>query len=225
MNQNILISPSLMCMDLVKFKEQIEFLNKKAAYFHIDIMDGHYVPNITLSPFFVSQVKKISTIPLDCHLMVTNPENYIDDLAKAGCNIVTLHVETISGQAFRLFEKIHHLNMKIGIVLNPETTINNAKHYLHKVDKITVLTVDPGFAGQSFIPEMLDKIKELKTYRECNNLSYKIEIDGSCNSKTYEMLISAGADILIVGSSGLFNNAPDIEQAWNIMQQEIYKNH
>lgn len=101
----VFISPSLMCMDLTKFKEQIEFLDQKVAYFHIDIMDGHYVPNLTLSPFFVSQVKKLATKPLDCHLMVTNPENYIDDLAKAGCDMITLHVETISGQAFRLIEK------------------------------------------------------------------------------------------------------------------------
>ncbi|MGV6988582.1 D-allulose 6-phosphate 3-epimerase [Testudinibacter sp. P80/BLE/0925] len=221
MNKNILISPSLMCMDLVKFKEQIEFLDKKVGYFHIDIMDGHYVPNITLSPFFVSQVNKISTKPLDCHLMVTNPENYIDDLAQAGCDMVTVHVETISGQAFRLFEKIRKLGMKVGLIFNPETSLEMAKYYLHKVDKVTVLTVDPGFAGQSFIPEMLDKIRELKQFREKNQLSYKIEIDGSCNPKTYGMLISAGADVLIVGTSGLFHNDPDIETAWNMMEKNI----
>ncbi|WP_326979604.1 D-allulose 6-phosphate 3-epimerase [Chelonobacter oris] len=221
MRKNILISPSLMCMDLVKFKDQIEFLDKKVGYFHIDIMDGHYVPNITLSPFFVSQVNKISTKPLDCHLMVTNPENYIDDLADSGCDMVTVHVETISGQAFRLFDRIRCLGMKVGLIFNPESSLEFAKYYLHKVDKVTVLTVDPGFAGQSFIPEMLLKINELKEFREKNNLSYEIEIDGSCNPKTYKTLISAGADVLIVGSSGLFNNDPDIEKAWDIMQQNI----
>ena len=221
MSKNILISPSLMCMDLVKFKEQIEFLDKKVGYFHIDIMDWHYVPNITLSPFFVSQVNRISTKPLDCHLMVTNPENYIDDLAKAGCDMVTLHVETISGQAFRLFEKIEHLGMKVGLIFNPETPVEFAKYYLHKVDKVTVLTVDPGFAGQSFIPEMLEKIQDLKQFRLENNLDYKIEIDGSCNPKTYDILIKAGADVLIVGTSGLFHNDPDIEKAWDIMQKSI----
>ncbi len=217
----VFISPSLMCMDLTKFKEQIEFLDQKVAYFHIDIMDGHYVPNLTLSPFFVSQVKKLATKPLDCHLMVTNPENYIDDLAKAGCDMITLHVETISGQAFRLIEKIRYLEMKVGIIFNPETPIEKAKYYLSKADKVTILTVDPGFAGQSFIPEMLEKVAELKLFRETHQLNYEIEIDGSCNSKTYEMLIKAGADVLIVGSSGLFNNSDNIVEAWDMLEKEI----
>lgn len=219
----VLISPSLMCMDLTKFKEQIEFLDQKVAYFHIDIMDGHYVPNLTLSPFFVSQVKKLATKPLDCHLMVTHPENYIDDLAKAGCDMITLHVETISGQAFRLIEKIQRLGMKVGIIFNPETPIEKAKYYLHKADKVTVLTVDPGFAGQSFIPEMLEKVAELKLFRETHQLNYEIEIDGSCNPKTYEILINAGADVLIVGSSGLFNNSDNIVEAWDMLEREIEK--
>ncbi|ACA32210.1 D-allulose 6-phosphate 3-epimerase [Histophilus somni] len=217
----VFISPSLMCMDLTKFKEQIEFLDQKVAYFHIDIMDGHYVPNLTLSPFFVSQVKKLATKPLDCHLMVTNPENYIDDLAKAGCDMITLHVETISGQAFRLIEKIRYLEMKVGIIFNPETPIEKAKYYLSKADKVTILTVDPGFAGQSFIPEMLEKVAELKLFRETHQLNYEIEIDGSCNPKTYEMLIKAGADVLIVGSSGLFNNSDNIVEAWDMLEKEI----
>lgn len=218
-----LISPSLMCMDLTKFNEQLEFLDKKVGYFHIDIMDGHFVPNLTLSPFFVSQVRKLTTKPLDCHLMVTHPENYIDELAKSGCDMVTLHVETISGQAFRLIEKIQRLGMKVGIIFNPETVVENAKYYLHKADKVTVLTVDPGFAGQSFVPEMIEKIKELKTFREINKLNYQIEIDGSCNPKTYEILINAGADVLIVGTSGLFNNADNISEAWDMMEKEILK--
>ncbi|PJG85299.1 D-allulose 6-phosphate 3-epimerase [Conservatibacter flavescens] len=217
----VLIAPSLMCMDLTKFKEQIEFLDQHVGYFHIDIMDGHYVPNLTLSPFFVSQVKKIATKPLDCHLMVTHPENYIDDLAQAGCDMVTLHVETISGQAFRIIDKIKRLGMKVGIIFNPESAVENAKYYLHKADKVTVLTVDPGFAGQAFIPEMLEKIKELQSFREENTLQYEIEVDGSCNPKTYEMLINAGADVLIVGSSGLFNNAENIAEAWEIMKKDI----
>lgn len=219
----VLIAPSLMCMDLTKFKEQIEFLNQRSGYFHIDIMDGHYVPNLTLSPFFVSQVNKISTKPLDCHLMVTNPENYIDELAKSGCDMVTLHVETISGQAFRLIDKIQKLGMKVGLIFNPETSVENAKYYLPKADKVTVLTVDPGFAGQPFIPEMLDKIKELKSVREKEQLHYEIEVDGSCNPKTYETLIKAGADVLIVGSSGLFNNSDDIAEAWDMLEKEVSK--
>lgn len=219
--KKVLISPSLMCMDLLKFKEQIEFLDQHVDYFHIDIMDGHYVPNLTLSPFFVQQVNRIATKPLDCHLMVTKPENYIDDLARAGADMITLHVETISGQAFRLFDKINNLGMKIGLIFNPETSLESAKYYLHKVDKVTVLTVDPGFAGQSFIPEMLQKIEELKQYRQQQQLDYQIEIDGSCNPNTFQSLLKSGADVLIVGSSGLFNNDPDIVKAWQVMQDAI----
>ena len=215
------ISPSLMCMDLLKFKEQIEFIDQNADYFHIDIMDGHFVPNLTLSPFFVSQVKRIANKPLDCHLMVTRPQDYIAPLARAGADFITLHPETLNGQAFRLIEEIRSLGMKVGLILNPETPVDSMKYYIHKADKITVMTVDPGFAGQPFIPEMLDKIAELKAWREKNQLNYEIEIDGSCNQATYQRLIEAGADVLIVGSSGLFNHASDIDKAWALMSQQI----
>jgi len=208
-------------MDLLKFKEQIEFIDRHADYFHIDIMDGHFVPNLTLSPFFVSQVRRLASKPLDCHLMVTRPQDYIASLAAAGADFITLHPETINGQAFRLFDEIRRHGMKVGLILNPETAVDTMKYYIHKADKITVMTVDPGFAGQPFIPEMLEKIAELKEWRTREGLSYEIEIDGSCNQGTYQRLIEAGADVLIVGSSGLFSHSPDVAEAWNIMAQQI----
>lgn len=215
------ISPSLMCMDLANFREQIAFIDQHADYFHIDIMDGHFVPNLTLSPFFVSQVKKLANKPLDCHLMVTRPQDYISQLAQAGADMITLHPETLNGQAFRLIDEIRRLDMKVGLILNPETPVEAMKYYIHKADKITVMTVDPGFAGQPFIPEMLEKITELKAWRERENLQYEIEIDGSCNTATYERLIAAGADVFIVGSSGLFNHADNISDAWKMMSTQI----
>ncbi len=215
------ISPSLMCMDLSNFKEQIEFIDAHADYLHIDIMDGHFVPNLTLSPFFVEQVKRLSTKPLDCHLMVTRPEDYIDSLAGAGAGMITLHAETLSGQAFRMVDKIKSLGLGVGFILSPESAVEMMKYYIHLADKVTVLTVDPGFAGQPFISEMLEKVRQLKDYRENHHLHYEIEIDGSCNARTFKSLIEAGADVFIVGSSGLFNNAADIRQAWQIMQANI----
>lgn len=215
------ISPSLMCMDLLKFKEQIEFIDSHADYFHIDIMDEYFVPNLTLSPFFVSQVKKLASKPLDCHLMVTRPQDYIAQLARAGADFITLHPETINGQAFRLIDEIRRHGMKVGLILNPETPVEAMKYYIHKADKITVMTVDPGFAGQPFIPEMLDKVAELKAWRERKDLEYEIEVDGSCNQATYEKLMAAGADVFIVGTSGLFNHAENIDEAWRIMTAQI----
>ena len=111
--------------------------------------------------------------------------------------------------------------MKVGLILNPETPVEAMKYYIHKADKITVMTVDPGFAGQPFIPEMLEKIAELKAWREREGLSYEIEIDGSCNKATYQKLMAAGADVFIVGTSGLFNHADKIEDAWQIMAEQI----
>ncbi|KGQ11111.1 D-allose transport system permease protein AlsC [Beauveria bassiana D1-5] len=202
-------------------QEQIEFIDLHADYFHIDIMDGHFVPNLTLSPFFVGQVRKLASKPLDCHLMVTRPQDYIVPLAEAGADIITLHPETINGQAFRLIEEIRRHGMKVGLILNPETPVEAMKYYIHKADKVTVMTVDPGFAGQPFIPEMLEKVAELKAWREREGLSYEIEIDGSCNAATYERLMAAGADVFIVGTSGLFNHARDIDEAWQVMSEQI----
>ena len=145
----------------------------------------------------------------------------VDALAQAGADFITLHPETINGQAFRLIEEIRRHGMKVGLILNPETPVEAMKYYIHKADKITVMTVDPGFAGQPFIPEMLEKIGELKAWREREGLNYEIEIDGSCNKATYQKLMAAGADVFIVGTSGLFNHAEKIEDAWQIMVEQI----
>ena len=210
-------SPSLMCMDLTTFKEQVDILNERADFYHVDIMDGHFVKNITLSPFFVEQLNKITKLPIDVHLMVEFPGDYIDELAKSGATYICPHAETINKDAFRIINKIKSLGCKAGVVLNPSTPVEWIKYYIHLVDKITIMTVDPGFAGQPFIPEMLEKIKELKKIKEENNYSYLIEIDGSCNERTFKRLTSAGAEVLIVGSSGLFNLEEDLVVAWDKM--------
>ena len=220
--KKMMFSPSLMCMDLLSMKEQVEILNERADFYHVDIMDGHFVKNITLSPFFVSNLKRISKLPIDVHLMTEYPDDYIEELAKSGADYICPHAETINKDAFRIINKIKGFGCKAGIVLNPATPIEWIKYYIHLLDKITVMTVDPGFAGQPFIPEMLDKIKELKELKEKNGYQYLIEVDGSCNERTFDILTEAGAEVLIVGSSGLFNLDSDLPKAWDKMM-EIYE--
>lgn len=212
-----MFNPSLMCMDLLDIKEQTKILNERCDLYHVDIMDGHYVKNITLSPDFVSVFSQIAKKPIDCHLMVTNPDDYIEPLAKAGAEYICPHAETINAEAFRIINKIKDNGCKVGIVLNPATPLSYIQHYIHKIDKLTIMSVDPGFAGQPFIEEMLGKIAEAKKLKEENGYKFLIEVDGSCNKGTFKRLYDAGTEVFIVGSSGLFNNADTLEKAWDIM--------
>ncbi len=221
--KKVMFNPSLMCMDLLNIKEQTEILNERCDMFHVDIMDGHYVKNITLSPDFVSAFTKASKRPVDCHLMVTDPDDYIESLAKAGADYICPHAETINTDAFRILNKIKSLGCKAGVVLNPATPVSFIKHYINRLDIITVMTVDPGFAGQPFIKEMLCKIRELKRLKEENGYSYLIEVDGSCNKNTFKELYEAGAEVFIVGTSGLFSKDKDLKRAWDIMLEEFYE--
>jgi D-allulose-6-phosphate 3-epimerase len=213
-------SPSLMTMDLDKFKEQIEFLNDHVDSYHIDIMDGHYVPNITLSPWFMEEVRKISKLPMSAHLMVMDQSFWVNQLIEMKCEWICMHVELLDGLAFRLIDQIHDAGLKAGIVLNPETPIETIFPYIELVDKITIMTVDPGFAGQRFISSTLDKIVALRKLREEKGYNYVIEMDGSSNRKSFKEIDAADPDIYIVGRSGLFGLDESIEKAWNIMKTD-----
>ncbi|MDC0750441.1 D-allulose 6-phosphate 3-epimerase [Enterococcus innesii] len=210
-------SPSLMTMDLDKFKEQITFLNDQVDSYHIDIMDGHYVPNISLSPWFIQEVRKISTLPLSAHLMVTEPAFWVLQLIDINCEWICMHAEVLDGLAFRLIDQIHDAGLKAGIVLNPETPVSVILPYIDLLDKVTIMTVDPGFAGQRFIEGALDKIVELRELREEYDYHYVIEMDGSSNRKSFKRIDEANPDIYIVGRSGLFGLDDDIAKAWSIM--------
>ena len=188
------IAVSLMCMDFLKIKEQLEELNESVGMYHIDIMDGHFCKNITLSPDLIKSFKKVSKLPMDVHLMTTEPNDWIETVAEAGADIISVHAETINGDAYRIYNEIERLGCKRGLVLNPATTLESVKHYLNRVDLLTIMTVDVGFSGQPFIEEMLDKIAEAKKLREENGYHYKIQIDGSCNPKTFKRLKEAGAE-------------------------------
>lgn len=210
--KKILLSASLMCANFKNLKEDLEALEKGGIdIIHVDIMDGHFVPNITLSPLIIESLKNITNLPFDAHLMVENPNIFIDDLIKIGTEIITLHIEVISNYAFRIIDKIKKANKKLGIAINPATPIDNLEYIYPLVDKITIMTVDPGFARQAFIPNMQKKIKRLSDIKRKNSYNFLIEVDGGINKKTFSQVIKNGANSLILGTSGLFDVSHDLE--------------
>ena len=179
--------------------------------------------NITLSPSFVEAISPCTDIPIDVHLMVEYPDDYLDALARAGAGYLTPHAECINKDAFRMINKIRTLGCKVGVGLNPATPLSYIKPYLQSIDKLTIMTVDPGFAGQPFIPEMVQKVKEAKCLKEENGYNYLIEVDGACNEKTYKSLYEAGAEVFIMGSSGLFGLDENLEAAWHKMTEAFQR--
>jgi D-allulose-6-phosphate 3-epimerase len=214
-------SVSLMCMDLLNLRQQLEFLNGVADFYHVDIMDGHYVPNITLSPFFIESLKRVATLPLDAHLMVTRPETISPLCLSAGADYISFHAETVDARAFRLIDAIKAAGAKPGVVFNPETGPESARYYLDQVDKITIMTVDPGFSRQEFVRACLKKIEELRDLKEKHGYRYTIEVDGACNAKTFHDLAATGAEIFVLGNTGLFGLDPDLGTAWARMKENF----
>jgi len=209
-------------MDLTQFREQITAMNGRADFYHVDIMDGSYVKNITLSPFFIENLKKITNVPIDVHLMVNHPEDIIPLCIDAGADIISFHPETANNKIFRLLNQIKDAGRRCGVVLNPATPVDTIKEYAHLLDKVTVMSVDPGYAGQKFIPESLTKIQRLIALRETQGYHYLTEIDGSCNEKTFKVISQSGVDVFIVGTSGLFSLASNVSDAWDKMM-DIYQ--
>lgn len=215
--QKPMFSASLMCMDLLNVQEQIAIMNKSMDMYHIDIMDGHYAKNITLSPGFVKACAKIAKKPMDCHLMVEYPGDYIEELAEAGADIISCHAETINHNAFYLIDRIESLGCRFGVAINPATPFLYIKHYLNHVKLLTIMTVDVGYSGSKFVPEALDKVREAASYREEHNLDYLIQVDGACNADNFKAMDEAGAEIFVMGNTGLFGMAPDLTDAIDIM--------
>lgn len=212
---------SLMCMDFLDMRNQLEYLDRHIDGYHIDIMDGHFCKNITLSPDFIKTCNRLTTKPMDVHLMTTNPNDWIDACANAGAKMISPHAETINTDCFRTINHIREVGCQVGVTLNPATPLDYCRHFLNRIDVLTLMTVDVGFAGQPFITEILAKISEAKRLRDENNWHYKIMIDGSCNKRTFKALHQAGAEVYILGSSGLFSLDPSLPQAFAKMKENF----
>lgn len=194
------ISPSILSADFANLQADIERVEKGGAdYIHVDVMDGQFVPNITFGSNVVQAIRPVTKLPLDVHLMIINPENYIADFAKAGSDIITVHVES-TPHIHRAIQMIKDLDVKAGVVINPGTPIEMIKHVLPLVDQVLVMTVNPGFGGQSFITETVDKIAELAELRKVNDWTYQIEVDGGIVPETAKICREAGADVFVAGS-------------------------
>lgn len=194
------IAPSILSADFANLQADIERVEKGGAdYIHVDVMDGQFVPNITFGSNVVQAIRPVTKLPLDVHLMIINPENYIADFAKAGSDIITVHVES-TPHIHRAIQMIKDLDVKAGVVINPGTPIEMIKHVLPLVDQVLVMTVNPGFGGQSFITETVDKIAELAELRKANDWTYQIEVDGGIVPETAKICREAGADVFVAGS-------------------------
>lgn len=214
-------SPSLMCMDLLNVGAELEVLNQRADAYHIDLMDGHFAPNITLSPDFLKAISANTSLPLDVHMMVTTPTQWIELLIENGATWISPHAETINVNAFRIWNLVESMGAKPGVVLNPSTPLSWVEQYLERVDLLTFMTVDVGFAGQPFIEEVLPKIERSVQFRDDHGLDYTVQIDGSCNIGTFKRLWDAGADRFIVGSSGLWSRGETLDQAYDEMMNDF----
>lgn len=198
------IAPSILAADFSKLAEEVKCVEELGAdYIHIDVMDGHFVPNITLGPGIVKCLRPHTTLPFDVHLMIENPDQYIKEFKDAGADIITVHVEACR-HLHRTLQLIKQYDMECGVVLNPHTPLEMIKHVLNDVDWVLIMSVNPGFGGQTFIPDSLNKISTLNQWRQDGKFSFIIEVDGGVNEETARLCEEAGADVVVAGSA-VFN--------------------
>ena len=199
-----LLAPSILSADLLQLEKQIKIVEENGAdLIHVDVMDGHFVPNMTFGPVIIKNLKKITNLPLDVHLMVTDPRDMVKKFAEAGADTITIHQEACL-HLDRMLAMIKEYGCKAGISLNPATPVETLKLVFDRVDLILIMSVNPGFGGQTFIDYSLDKIKTLDILKKQNGYSYLIEVDGGINLKNAPSLLKAGANILVSGNS-IFN--------------------
>ena len=216
--KKIQISPSILSADFSQLGVEIKRLEEGGAdMIHVDVMDGHFVPNLTIGPPVIKALRKQCDLKFDVHLMISPVHKYIESYADAGADIITIHPEATDSLEASIL-KIRELNKKVGVSLNPESKIDLIKGFLDKIDLILIMSVNPGFGGQKFMPEVLEKIKELKKIQNNNNLDFDIEIDGGINFDNCKDAIEAGANILVSGTTIFKSNNGDIKKNINLLK-------
>lgn len=213
----IKLAPSILSADFARLLEDVKKVeNAGCEYLHIDVMDGHFVPNITLGPQIVKSLRKDVNMIFDAHLMIENPDNYIKDFVDAGCDIIVVHQEACK-HLHRTIQNIKSHGIKAGVSLNPATSIECIKHIIEDIDMVLIMTVNPGFGGQSFIESMIPKIEELKSFVDSKGLNIDIQVDGGIKPSNVDKVVKAGANIIVAGSA-IFNS-DDIESTIKLFRE------
>ena len=216
--KKIQISPSILSADFSQLGNEIKRLEEGGAdMIHVDVMDGHFVPNLTVGPPVIKALRKQCSIKFDVHLMISPVHKYIEAYADAGADIITIHPEATENLEESI-SKIKSLNKKVGVSLNPESKLDLITNYLEKIDLVLIMSVNPGFGGQKFMPEVLDKVKQLKEIKSKENMNFDIEIDGGINFDNCRSAIEAGANILVSGTTIFKSNNGDIKKNINLLR-------
>ena len=216
--KKIQISPSILSADFSQLGNEIKRLVEGGAdMIHVDVMDGHFVPNLTIGPPVIKALKKHCSIKFDVHLMISPVHKYIEAYSDAGADIITIHPEATDNLEDSIL-KIKSLNKKVGVSLNPESKLDLITNYLEKIDLVLIMSVNPGFGGQKFMPEVLDKVKQLKEIKSKKNMNFDIEIDGGINFNNCQLAIEAGANILVSGTTVFKSNNGDIKKNINLLK-------